>query len=56
MVNRRDFVKGMIGPVIASACAAGGAAAEKQPAGKPAAEKTPEPKQRTWLFWDWWHV
>ena len=54
-MHRRDFIKTVGAPVVASACLAGQEQANAKPT-QAAGKKADSPRESTWLFWDWWHV
>ena len=54
-MKRRDFIKAVGAPALASACMGVAARAEDdKPSASPA--QNARPAEKTWLFWDWWHV
>jgi hypothetical protein len=53
-MDRREFLKTVGVPAVASVCLSGRSLAEARPA-EAASGKESKP-MKTWLFWDWWHV
>lgn len=55
-MRRRDFVKALGAPVLASAGVACRNTFADQQRPKELGERPAKTKPKAWLFWDWWHV